>query len=113
MAFDKCPKCGFMHYRIDPCPVRKSIAARKGVQGDINHIVRSASGVEDRVPVEAVVAEERGSARFESEELVGTQAPPIGAKIGRPKQVGPSLGKSKRAQYIRDYMRRKRAQMKP
>lgn len=23
MAYERCPKCGFMHYRTDPCPAKK------------------------------------------------------------------------------------------
>lgn len=42
MAFEKCPKCGFMHYATDPCRVRAELIDK--------HAPVSMSGVRDGIP---------------------------------------------------------------
>lgn len=83
----------------------KSTAARKDVQGAPNQRVRLTSGVEDSRSREAVVAEDVGSPRFESERIAGTQAPPvepiIGKRRGRPQTITDM--KAYKAQKAKEY----------
>lgn len=90
MAFEKCPKCGKMHYRTDPCFIMVETATVTAAPGHSVSVV---------IPADSP---------FESVTVRDASGPRIVTK-GRPRSSTPSEGKSKRAAEMRDYMRTYRA----
>ena len=79
----------------------------------VNRDMRGRSGKtgDDGVGSSPVVSADAGALRKQTDPA-GTQAPPVDTKSGRPRMKGPSQGKSKRAAYMRDFQRKRRAAQK-
>lgn len=76
---NKCEKCGFLHYRTDPCRVaKKSTAARKDV-------LTNRPGRAGSTPASSTTRGDMG--KSEARPTAGTQALPVDTtpKLGRPR----------------------------
>lgn len=107
---NKCEKCGFLHYRTDPCrKPKESTAARKDVRRNWTPTEPSAHGES-----------------AERSQLAGTQALPVDTNAAPPMAGGENLKRhtaefdpqgaaskfDKKAwmrEYMREYMRKRRA----
>lgn len=93
---NKCEKCGFLHYRTDPCRVLKRSTA---VRMDVQRV--EVSGVKD------------GIATALSGSVAGTQVLPVDTTTPKPKRSGNRHRPGYFTEYMREYRAGKRRRSPP
>jgi hypothetical protein len=114
---NKCEKCGFLHYRTDPCRVaKKSTAARKDVRVKSENRADFVDGLPTSESLEpgAVAGTQALSVDTTNAESPNGRAADFeSGSVGSTPASAPKFDKKAwQREYMREYMRKRRAALK-